>query len=96
MKDKIVAEIVASNIDGFISEYFTKEETRQEAPSLTKYMASLLEYMIDEGLKITPLPEIKTVKDEVNAKDLFGKTAHYDPNLKEIVLYIEEDTIRIY
>lgn len=89
LKDKIVAEIVASNIDGFISEYFTKEETRQEAPSLTKYMASLLEYMIDEGLKITPLPEIKTIKDEVNAKDLFGKTAHYDPNLKEIVLYIE-------
>lgn len=89
LKDKIVAEIVASNIDGFISEYFTKEETRQETPSLTKYMASLLEHMIDEGLKITPLPEIKTVKDEVNAKDLFGKTAHYDPNLKEIVLYIE-------
>ena len=89
LKDKIVAEIVASNIDGFISEYFTKEETRQETPSLTKYMASLLEYMIDEGLKITPLPEIKTVKDEVNAKDLFGKTAHYDPNIKEIVLYIE-------
>jgi len=89
LKDKIVAEIVASNIDGFISEYFTKEETKQEAPSLTKYMASLLEYMIDEGLKITPLPEIKTVKDEANAKDIFGRTAHYDPNSKEIVLYIE-------
>ena len=89
LKDKIVAEIVASNIDGFISEYFTKEDSRQEAPSLTKYMASLLEYMIDEGLKVTPLPEIRTVKDEVNAKDLFGKTAYYDPNNKEIVLYIE-------
>lgn len=89
LKDKIVAEIVASSIDGFISEYFTKEDSRQEAPSLTKYMASLLEYMIDEGMNIVPLPEIRTVKDEVNSKDLFGKTAHYNPSTKEIVLYIE-------
>ena len=87
LKDKIVAEIIASNIEGFISEYFVKEETEDNTPSLTKYMASLLEYMIDEGMKITPLPEIKTIKDDVNAKDIFGKTAHYDPNSKEIVLY---------
>ena len=87
LKDKIVAEIIASNIEGFISEYFVKEETEDSTPSLTKYMASLLEYMIDEGMKITPLPEIKTIKDDVNAKDIFGKTAHYDPNSKEIVLY---------
>jgi len=89
LKDKIVAEVLANNIEGFISEYFTNEDTRQEAPSLTKYMASLLEYMIDQGLKITPLPEIKTIRDEANAKDVFGRTAYYDPNNKEIVLYIE-------
>lgn len=89
LKDKIVAEVLSNNIEGFISEYFTKEETRQETPSLTKYMASLLEYMIDQGLKITPLPEIKTIRDEANAKDLFGRTAYYDPNNKEVVLYIE-------
>ena len=89
LKDKIVAEVLSNNIEGFISEYFTKEETRQETPSLTKYMASLLEYMIDQGLKITPLPEIKTIRDEANAKDLFGRTAYYDPNKKEVVLYIE-------
>ena len=55
----------------------------------TPYMASILEYMIDEGMNITPLPEVKIKKDLVEASDFFGKTAYYDPNLKEIVLYTQ-------
>ena len=55
----------------------------------TPYMASILEYMIDQGMNITPLPEVKIKKDLVEASDFFGKTAYYDPNLKEVVLYTQ-------
>ena len=55
----------------------------------TPYMASILEYMIDEGMNITPLPEVKIKKDLVEASDFFGKTAYYDPNVKEVVLYTQ-------
>ena len=64
-----------------------KEES--EVPEYTKYMASVLEYMIDEGMKIIPLPEVKINKDESNASNFFGRTAYYDPNVKEIVLFVE-------
>ena len=64
-----------------------KEESK--VPEYTKYMASVLEYMIDEGMKVTPLPEIKINRDEANASNFFGKTAYYDPNVKEIVLFVE-------
>lgn len=55
----------------------------------TPYMGSILEYMIDKGMKITPLPEVKIKRDPVESADFFGKTAYYDPNLKEITLYVE-------
>ena len=64
-----------------------KEES--EVPEYTKYMASVLEYMIDEGMKIIPLPEVKINKDESNASNFFGRTAYYDPIVKEIVLFVE-------
>lgn len=91
LKDKIVAEIIGSNIDGFVSEYFDKEKVavkeEKKAPELKEYIASLLEYMLDQGMKITPLPEVKLRKDEAEAANFFGRTAYYDPNNKEIVLY---------
>ena len=64
-----------------------REESK--VPEYTKYMASVLEYMIDQGMKVTPLPEVKINKDESNASNFFGKTAYYDPNVKEIVLFVE-------
>ena len=54
----------------------------------TQYMGSLLEYMIDRGMQITPLPEIKIKKDLTEAQDFFGRTAYYDPNNREVVLYV--------
>lgn len=62
---------------------------RRSDYDFTPYMASILEYMIDEGMKITPLPEIKVKKDVKESSDFFGRTAYYDPNIKEIVLYTE-------
>lgn len=54
----------------------------------TPYMGSLLEYMVDKGMKINPLPEIKIKKDITEAQNFFGRTAYYDPNKKEIILYV--------
>jgi len=89
LKDKIVAEVISSNIEGFISEYFKEEVTEQTIPSLDlkDYIGSLLEYMLDQKMNILPLPEVKTIQDEANANDFFGRTAYYSPTSKEIVLY---------
>ncbi len=98
LKEKIVAEVIGDSIDGFLSEYFIKEEietpegippetTTENRPSYTEHIGSILEYMLDTNMNIQPLPEIKIREDEENAAKFFGKTAYYDPNTKEIVLY---------
>ena len=50
----------------------------------------LTQHMIDKGMNIEPLPKVifKNGNAE-NAKQFLGRTAYYDPNLKEIVLYTE-------
>jgi nicotinamide mononucleotide adenylyltransferase/putative lipoic acid-binding regulatory protein len=63
------------------------ENIQQEKFDYTPYIASLLEYMLDQKMNITPLPEIKIRYDENEANNFFGKTAYYDPNNKEVVLY---------
>ena len=56
---------------------------------LKDYITSLVEYMLDKKMNITPLPEIKIRHDEDNSENFFGKTAYYDPNVKEIVLFVD-------
>ena len=56
---------------------------------LTNYIGSILEYMLDQKMNIKPLPEVKIKRDAENAANFFGKTAYYDPNKKEVVLYVE-------
>ena len=63
-------------------------ENAEEKFNYTPYIASLLEYMIDKGMKITPLPEVKVRYDEDQANNFFGKTAYYDPNNKEVILFV--------
>ena len=60
-----------------------------EELQLKDYIGSLLEYMLDKKMNITPLPEIKIRHDEDNSKNFFGRTAYYDPNVKEIVLFVD-------
>jgi len=55
---------------------------------LTENIASILEYMLNEKMNITPLPEIKVRYDQNNANNFFGKTAYYDPSNSKIVLYV--------
>ena len=77
-----------------------KEEVEQTKPQLKDYITSLTEYMLEIGMDITPLPEVTLRKDEANASNFFGKTAYYDPNVKEIVLYTlgrhDKDIVRSY
>lgn len=77
-----------------------KHEGNRPSFDYTPYMSSILEYMIDEGMKILPLPEVKIKRDIVESSNFFGKTAYYDPNKKEVVLYVEgrhpKDVIRSF
>ncbi|CAB4125085.1 hypothetical protein UFOVP54_58 [uncultured Caudovirales phage] len=63
------------------------ESVEQKKSDLTPYIASILEYMLDQGMNIQPLPEVKVRYDEQEAGNFFGKTAYYDPNNKEVILY---------
>lgn len=66
-----------------------KAPDRQQENYYTPYMANILEHMILEGRTIEPLPEIKIRRDLAESADIFGKTAYYDPQVKEVVLYVE-------
>ena len=53
-----------------------------------KHLKLYTQYMLDQGMDIRPLPKVKFVNDDVeNAKEFLGKTAYYDPNRSQIVLY---------
>ena len=66
-----------------------KQEGDAPGFDYTSYMASILEHMIDQGMKITPLPEIKIKKDLAESLNFFGRTAYYSPTLKEVAIYTE-------
>jgi phosphopantetheine adenylyltransferase len=102
LKDNIIAEIMNQKMENLFEAMFetANPQDGKAAPygsgykkvdelQLQDYIGSLLEYMLDKKMNITPLPEIKIRHDEDNSKDFFGKTAYYDPNLKEIVLFVD-------
>jgi len=65
------------------------------------YLDSLNKHMEDNGMKVQPLPKIKFIDDDAdNAADIFGKTALYDPNQREITLFTmsrhPKDILRSY
>lgn len=64
-------------------------------------LASLTKYMVDQGLKVSPLPKLVLIhNDAENAKNILGKTAYYDPNNCSITLYTlnrhPKDILRSY
>jgi predicted nucleotidyltransferase len=61
------------------------KEVEQE---LEPYIVELVDFMVKQGLNVTPAPRIEFVEDEENAKVTLGRTAYYDPNNKVITLYI--------
>ncbi|MFZ9219881.1 MAG: hypothetical protein ACO22Y_00095 [Sediminibacterium sp.] len=75
--DRIVVKVKGSN-----------PYTSSEKPfDYTPYMASILEYMIEEGMQIAPLPDVIVKRDLDEANDFFGKTAYYNPSEQKVVLY---------
>jgi phosphopantetheine adenylyltransferase len=55
---------------------------------LQDHIKSLTEYMIKQNMNVKPLPKVKFINnDDGNSKDIFGKTAYYDPNERLVVLY---------
>ena len=78
---------IAFNQDHIIVK--NKSENDKVNFDYTPYMASILEYMIDEGMSITPLPEIKIRRDLDESANFFGRTAYYSPGQNELVLYVE-------
>ena len=55
-----------------------------------KYIKELTTHMLNQGMKLTPLPKVIFKNgDKENAENFFGKTAYYNPETMEIVLYTE-------
>lgn len=76
------------SFDGTPYQKHLPESVEQTKFNYTPYIGSLIEYMLDQDMNIQPLPEVKIRYDENEANDFFGKTAYYDPNNKEVILYV--------
>lgn len=65
-----------------------------------KHLAGLTEYLNECGWNITPYPNVVVKRDDIEAQNLFGKTAYYEPVSKTIVLYVTgrhpKDVLRSY
>ena len=66
-----------------------------------RQIRDLTKYMLDKGMNIKPLPKVIFKHgDKENAGNFLGKTAYYNPNIKEIVLYTEgrhpKDVVRSF
>ena len=65
------------------------------------HLASLTNYMIDNGYNISPLPKVKFINNDVeNAQNMLGTTAYYNPSDKSITLFTlnrhPKDILRSY
>jgi hypothetical protein len=89
-QDRIYITRIMDSQKGFDYTPYQKAlpENTEEKFNYTPYIASILEYMLEEKMNIIPLPEVKIRYDEDQANDFFGKTAYYDPNNKEVILYV--------
>ena len=102
-QDRIYITKVMDSQKGFDYTPYQRAITEEESHTefdYKPYIASLLEYMIDQGMRVVPLPEIVVRQDEVEANDFFGKTAYYDPKSNTIVLYtlnrLPKDIVRSF
>jgi hypothetical protein len=81
-----VYQIVSGKMQETLNEnasYSNHIDYKQKIKALTKHM-------MDKGMNIVPLPKVVFKHgDEENAKQFLGKTAYYNPETTEIVLYTE-------
>tara|TARA_R110000764_G_C11016886_1_gene383807 strand:+ start:513 stop:1853 length:1341 start_codon:yes stop_codon:yes gene_type:complete len=102
--NRILSQIGTDGVDVRFNQDHISVSISPEEPTgkynYTPYIGSLLEYMIDEGMNIQPLPEVKIKRSLEESANFFGRTAYYDPNINEIVLYAEgrhpKDVVRSF
>ena len=75
------------NHDGTLDQKMLPEETIGQF-EFAPYIASILEYCMEQGMSVVPIPDVTLKHDEENAADLFGKTAYYQPDTQQIALYV--------
>lgn len=73
--------------DGTQDQKVLPEETVGQF-EFTPYIASILEYCMEQGMSVVPIPDVTLKHDEENAANLFGKTAYYQPDTQQIALYV--------
>ena len=93
MYNKIKSQVGADNVSvEFKHDHIKvsiKDKKHNSDFDYTPFMGSILEYMLDQKMNISPLPEIKIKRDLKEAANFFGRTAYYNPELKEVVVYTE-------
>jgi hypothetical protein len=80
---------------------FVNEVAKDSKFDYTKHIDSLNDYMVKNKMNVSPLPKLTLIDDDAeNANDVMGKTAFYNPDKREIVLYTllrhPKDILRSY
>jgi hypothetical protein len=91
---------VEKNKDKIIVTPTPKQQNLENNLEFKELLVSLTMYMMDY-INIDPLPDLIFVEDDIkNAKDMLGRTAHYNHNDKSITLYTHgrhpKDILRSY
>ena len=83
-------ETVYNIVKPVVKESLDENASYSQDIDIKQRIMQLTQHMLDKGMNIEPLPNVKFVDgDKVNAREFLGKTAYYDPNSATIVLYTE-------
>lgn len=83
-------ETVYNIVKPVVKESLNENASYSKDIDIKQRIMQLTQHMLDKGMNIEPLPNVKFVDgDKANAREFLGKTAYYDPNSATIVLYTE-------
>lgn len=77
-------------VSGKIQEQLNENASYSQHIDVKQKIKELTQHMLQKGMNIVPLPKVVFKHgDAENAKQFLGKTAYYNPETMEIVLYTE-------
>lgn len=77
-------------VSGKMREQLNENASYSQHIDVKQKIKELTQHMLSKGMNITPLPKVIFKHgDAENAKQFLGKTAYYNPETMEIVLYTE-------
>ena len=77
-------------VSGKIQEQLNENASYSQHIDIKQKIKELTQHMLQKGMNIKPLPKVVFKHgDAENAKQFLGKTAYYNPETMEIVLYTE-------